>query len=283
MSQATVNFGHSPDPDDAFMFYGIAAGAVDTGGLEIRHVMKDIETLNHWALEGRLEATAISVHAYPYVQQHYSILPFGASVGDQYGPILVARQMLSEDELRRASIAVPGLLTTAYLVLKLMLGQCQVTVFPFDAIGQAVADGSADAGLLIHEGQLTYQNQGLVKVADLGQWWYRETALPLPLGCDLVRRDLGEVGDTIARAFEASIRHALSHRQAALEYAMQYARDLSPALVDRFVGMYVNQDTLSYGERGRRAVEELLSRGHKAGIISVAPRVEFHRSADQHQ
>ena len=279
MSSRVVYFGHSPDPDDAFMFYGIASGGVDTAPLVIEHVMKDIETLNHWAMEGRLEATAISVHAFPYVQEHYMIMPYGASMGAGYGPILVSRKPIAAHRLADCVIAVPGTLTTANLVCRLMLGNFAARVLPFDSITDAVAAGDTDAGLIIHEGQLTYSAAGLVKVADLGQWWHEKTGLPLPLGCDLLRRDLGAAGAAIAQAFEASIHYALSHRDLALEYAMRYARGLDPAQVDRFVGMYVNQDTLDYGETGRNAVNELLTRGYRAGIIPMKPVVEFYEKA----
>jgi 1,4-dihydroxy-6-naphthoate synthase len=273
-----VRLGHSPDPDDAFMFWGLAKGEVDPRGFEFEHVLKDIQTLNEWALEGRLEVTAISLHAYPHVQDRYVLLPHGASMGSGYGPIVVAREELGEDDLQRVEIAVPGRMTTAFLTLQLRLGEFRWREVPFDEIMDDVISGKADAGLLIHEGQLTYGAAGLHKIVDLGQWWLEETGLPLPLGANVARRDLGpdtlrELSDVLAE----SIRAGLDNREPALEYALQFGRGLDDALADRFVGMYVNELTEDYGEEGRRAVRELLRRGEEIGAFTDPVRVEFVR------
>jgi len=273
-----IRLGHSPDPDDAFMFYALARGLIATGRYRFEHVLKDIQTLNEWALEGRLEVTAVSIHAYPYVQDRYGLLDHGSSMGDRYGPLLVARQPIPAERLAQAVIAVPGTMTTAFLVLSLMLGKdrFKYRVIPFDEILQAVADGQADAGLIIHEGQLTYADQGLVKIVDLGQWWFDQTKLPLPLGGNCIRRDLpAEEISQVAALLHESIRFSLDHRPDAIEYALQYARDMGQDLADRFVGMYVNKWTLSYGDVGRQAVRELLDRGHQAGIVPAAERLDF--------
>jgi 5,8-dihydroxy-2-naphthoate synthase len=273
-----VRLGHSPDPDDAFMFWGLAKGEVDPRGFEFEHVLKDIQTLNEWALEGRLEVTAISLHAYPHVQDRYVLLPHGASMGSGYGPIVVAREELSDDDLRQVEIAVPGRMTTAFLTLKLMLGEFAYRELPFDEIMDEVISGKADAGLLIHEGQLTYGAAGLHKIVDLGEWWLKDTGLPLPLGANVARRDLGadtlrELSDVLAE----SIRAGLDNREPALEYALQFGRGLDDELADRFVGMYVNELTEDYGEEGRRAVRELLRRGEEIGVFTEPVRVEFVR------
>jgi 1,4-dihydroxy-6-naphthoate synthase len=271
-----IRLGHSPDPDDAFMFWGLASGAVDQRGFEFEHVLRDIQTLNEWAMEGRLEVTAISLHAYPHVQARYVLLPHGASMGSGYGPIVVAREPLGEDELRRAEIAVPGRLTTAFLTLRLHLGDFAYREVPFDEILDEVSSGRADAGLLIHEGQLTYAAEGLHKVVDLGEWWQGETGLPLPLGANVARRDLGpEVLRELSAVLAESIRAGLENRGPALEYALQFGRGLDDELADRFVGMYVNELTEDYGEEGRRAVRELLRRGEEIGAFSEPVRVEF--------
>jgi 1,4-dihydroxy-6-naphthoate synthase len=271
-----IRLGHSPDPDDAFMFWGLAKGEVDPRGFEFEHVLKDIQTLNEWALEGRLEVTAISLHAYPHVQDKYVLLPHGASMGSGYGPIVVAREELGEDDLRRVEIAVPGRMTTAFLTLQLRLGEFRWREVPFDQIMDEVLSGRADAGLLIHEGQLTYGAAGLHKVVDLGEWWLEDTGLPLPLGANVARRDLGpetlrELSDVLAE----SIRAGLENREPALEYALQFGRGLDDELADRFVGMYVNELTEDYGEEGRRAVRELLRRGEEIGAFAHQVRVEF--------
>jgi 1,4-dihydroxy-6-naphthoate synthase len=271
-----IRLGHSPDPDDAFMFWGLAAGEVDPRGFEFEHVLRDIQTLNEWALEGRLEVTAISLHAYPHVQDRYVLLPHGASMGSGYGPIVVAREELSDDDLRRIEIAVPGRMTTAFLTLQLRLGEFKWREIPFDRIMDEVLSGEAEAGLLIHEGQLTYGAAGLRKVIDLGEWWLEETGLPLPLGANVARRDLGpdvlrELSDVLAE----SIRAGLDNRERALEYALQFGRGLDDDLADRFVGMYVNELTEDYGEEGRRAVRELLQRGEEIGAFREPVKVEF--------
>ena len=277
MTAQLITVGHSPDPDDAFMFYALAHDKLDTGNLRFRHELQDIETLNRRALRGELEVTAVSIHAYAYLLDKYALLPSGCSMGDRYGPMVVARRKMTSDELKNVKIAVPGTLTTAYLALRLLLGvELAHEVVPFDQILGAVAAGKYDAGLIIHEGQLTFQNQGLNLVADLGVWWQERTGLPLPLGGNAVRRDLGqETIRQISRLVKESIRYALAHRDAALDYALRYARDMDKGLADRFVGMYVNDWTLDYGPRGREAVRRLLDEGHKAGVIPNPVAVEF--------
>jgi 1,4-dihydroxy-6-naphthoate synthase len=271
-----IRVGHSPDPDDAFMFYALAHDKLDTGGLEFRHELQDIETLNRRALRGELEVTAVSIHAYAHLLDQYALLPSGCSMGDHYGPMVVATTPLSIDELRPLTIAVPGAMTTAFLGLKLLLGDFSFEVVPFDQIIPAVASGRFDAGLIIHEGQLTFQNQGLHLVVDLGVWWQEKTGLPLPLGGNVVRRNLGEATmRQISRLLKESIRYALAHRSDALDYALQYARDMDKSLADRFVGMYVNDWTLDYGPRGREAVRRLLQEAHAAGVISKPVHVDF--------
>jgi 1,4-dihydroxy-6-naphthoate synthase len=282
MTKKRINVGHSPDPDDAFMFYALAHDKLDTGNLQFHHELQDIETLNRRALRGELEVTAVSLHAYAYLLDRYALLPSGCSMGDRYGPMIVARRPMKLDELASARIAVPGTLTTAYLTLRQLVsslgrpGAPEHEVVSFDRIIDAVAGGKFDAGLIIHEGQLTFQNQGLHLVVDLGVWWQDRTSLPLPLGGNVVRRDLGrEVIGQISRLLKESIRYALAHRDDALSYALRYARDMDRALADRFVGMYVNDWTLDYGPRGREAVRRLLDEGHKAGVIPAPVAVEF--------
>jgi 1,4-dihydroxy-6-naphthoate synthase len=272
-----LTLGHSPDPDDAFMFYALAHDKLDTGDLQFRHELQDIETLNRRALRGELEVTAVSIHAYASVLDKYALLPSGCSMGDRYGPMVVARQPLKVADLPSLRLAVPGTMTTAFLALRLLLPKGFVyEVVPFDQILSAVESGRFDAGLIIHEGQLTFQNQGLHLVVDLGVWWQEKTGLPLPLGGNVVRRDLGpELMRQISRLLKESIRYALAHRDAALDYALKYARDMDKGLADRFVGMYVNDWTLDYGPRGREAVGRLLDEGHKAGIIPNPVAVEF--------
>jgi 1,4-dihydroxy-6-naphthoate synthase len=271
-----IRLGHSPDPDDAFMFWGLASGRVDPRGFEFEHVLADIQTLNEWALEGRLEVTALSLHAYPYVQQRYALLPHGASMGSGYGPIVVAREPMSKEDLAGVRISVPGKMTTAFLVLRLYLGEFQYREVPFDRILDQVGEGGADAGLLIHEGQLTYEGLGFKKVVDLGEWWLLETGLPLPLGVNVARRDLGaEALGELSAVLAESIRAGLDNRQEALAYAGQYGRGLDSELTDRFVGMYVNELTCDYGDEGRSAVEELLRRGDAIGAFPEPVRVEF--------
>jgi 1,4-dihydroxy-6-naphthoate synthase len=272
----TITVAHSPDSDDAFMFFGLASGAVDTGGLVVEQVLADIETLNRAAFEGTYEVTAVSFHAYAHLFDKYALLPHGASMGDRYGPIVVARAG-GVDRVKGAKIAIPGTLTTAYLTLRLYEPDFDVVVVPFDQIQQAVADGTADAGLLIHEGQLTYAEEGLVKVVDLGEWWAERTGgLPLPLGGNIIRRDLGpEMIRAVSTMLHDSIAYALSHREEGVAYAIQFGRGLDRERTDRFVGMYVNDLTLSYGDRGRAAVERLLGEAFERGLIPERVPVEF--------
>jgi 1,4-dihydroxy-6-naphthoate synthase len=276
-----IRLGHSPDPDDAFMFYALAEELIPTDGFRFEHVLRDIETLNAWAREGRLEVTAVSVHAYAYLSDGYRLLPHGASMGERYGPMVVVRETSDIDpaDLPRLRVAVPGALTSAFLELQLAVGRiAEPVITPFDQILDVVEAGEVDAGLVIHEGQLTYRTQGLRSILDLGEWWHELTGgLPLPLGANAVRRDL-DVGDTVprlSRLLRASIAYALEHRAGALAHAERFGRGLDDALADRFVGMYVNERTLDYGEDGRAAVAELLRRGHEAGLIPSAPRVDF--------
>jgi 1,4-dihydroxy-6-naphthoate synthase len=271
-----ISIAHSPDSDDAFMFYGLARGGVPVGELEVSHVLADIETLNRHAQEGRHEVTAISFHAYPYVADRYALMPCGGSIGDGYGPLLVAREKRDPAEIARLTVAVPGTLTSAYLALRLFAPGVATRVVPFDRILDEVREGRAEAGLVIHEGQLTYGGQGLHKLLDLGAWWKQETGLPLPLGGNAVRRDLGpELGARLTRLVRETVKHSLAHRKQALEYAMGFARGMDPAVADRFVGMWVNDMTVEMGERGRRAVELFLERGHEAGVIPHRVRVDF--------
>lgn len=277
-----IRVGHSPDPDDAFMFHALANDKIPTGNLRFEHELQDIETLNRRALRGELEVTAVSIHAYAFLLDKYALLPTGCSMGDKYGPMIVARRPLTLEELPALTLAVPGTLTTAFLTLKLLyesLGaqdRLRYEVVPFDEIIPAVESGKFDAGLIIHEGQLTFQNQGLHLVTDLGVWWQERTGLPLPLGGNVVRRDLGiETMREVSRLIRESIQYALTHRREALDYALKYARDMDVSLADRFVGMYVNDWTLDYGERGRAAVRKLLAEGHRAGVIPDPVAVEF--------
>jgi 1,4-dihydroxy-6-naphthoate synthase len=271
-----ISVAHSPDSDDAFMFYALATNKVRAPGLKFNHTLCDIETLNRKALEGFYDVSAISFHAYPYIQKKYALLGSGGSVGEGYGPMIVASRMYTQSEIRRVRIAVPGRLTTAYLALKLFAPEIATEVVPFDKIIPAVVSGEQAAGLIIHEGQLTYDRSGLHRIVDLGRWWHDTTGLPLPLGGNAIRRDLGpELTAGIATALRQSIQYALDHREEALNYAMQFARDLDPALADKFIGMYVNERTLDYGEEGRAAVRQLLEMGFSSGIIPHMPEVEF--------
>jgi len=271
-----ISIAHSPDSDDAFMFYALATHKVHAAGIRFTHTLCDIETLNRLALEGFYDVTAISFHAYPYIQEKYALLASGGSVGEGYGPMIVAPRMYPLEEIKRVRIAVPGKLTTAYLALKLFAPEIETVVVPFDKIIPEVLAGKHAAGLIIHEGQLTYDKSGLHRVVDLGRWWRETTGLPLPLGGNAIRRDLGpELMATVARAIKQSIQYALDHREPALAYAMQFARDLDPSLADKFVGMYVNERTLDYGEEGRAAIRRLLEMGHEAGIIPHRATVEF--------
>ena len=272
----TIHVAHSPDSDDAFMFYALAAGKIDTDGLTYVHELQDIESLNQRALRGELEVTAVSIHAYAYLSDRYALLPHGASMGDRYGPRLVARTPMKPAEIRGKRIAVPGPLTSAYLALQLFEPNFTPIMTPFDQIEQVVMDGGADLGLLIHEGQITYADNGLHLIQDLGEWWFGETGLPLPLGGNVVRKDLGDaLTRKISRQLRESIAYGLDHRAGALDHAMQYARGLDRSKADTFVGMYVNDWTLDYGERGRRAVRQFLERGVSAGIIKQPVTVEF--------
>lgn len=276
-AERTIRVGHSPDSDDAFMFYALTHDKLDTGGLRFVHQLEDIETLNRRALKGELEVSAVSIHAFAHLTDRYALLASGSSMGDRYGPTLIAREPTTLDALRGRTIAVPGTLTTAYLTLQLCLGKdVAIKVMPFDQILPAVAEGRAEAGLIIHEGQLYYGAKGLHKVVDLGQWWYEQTGFPLPLGGNVVRKDLGaDLIGAIAPLIKASIVYALEHRQEALDYALRYARDLDPALADRFVGMYVNEWTVDYGPKGRAAVRALLDRAAAAGLVPGPIDVQF--------
>lgn len=272
----TIRVAHSPDSDDAFMFYALAAGKIDTEGLTYVHELQDIETLNQRARRGELEVSAVSIHAYAYVSDRYALLPHGASMGDRYGPRLVARSPASPAEVKGKRIATPGPLTSAYLQLRMFEPDFEAVHTPFDQIMGAVERGDVDMGLLIHEGQLTYADHGLHLVADMGEWWYQETGLPLPLGGNVVRKDLGaDLTRKISRHLRDSIAYGLQHRGRALDHAMRYARDLDRDQADEFVGMYVNDWTLDYGERGRTAVRRFLERGVAEGLITRPVTVEF--------
>jgi 5,8-dihydroxy-2-naphthoate synthase len=273
-----ISIAHSPDSDDAFMFYALATNKVRMPGLRFTHTLCDIETLNQKARDGNgvYDVTAISFHAYPYIQDNYALLPSGGSVGDGYGPMIVAAQGFSQSEIKRKRIAVPGTLTTAYLALKLFAPGIETEVVPFDQIISQVVEGKYEAGLIIHEGQLTYSKAGLQRIVDLGKWWLKVTGLPLPLGGNAIRRSLGpDLTASVSKALRDSIQYALDHRDEALAYAMQFARDVDSQLADKFVGMYVNERTLDYGPDGREAVRRLLDMGHKAGIIPREARVDF--------
>lgn len=277
MTIRTLSVGHSPDPDDAFMFYALAHNKIPTGNLAFAHQLQDIETLNRRCLKQELDISAISLHAFAYLSDKYALLSSGCSMGDRYGPMVVAKRAYTIDELKSLRIAVPGTLTTAFLSLSLLLGsKFQYEIVPFDEILNAVEQGKVDAGLIIHEGQLTFQNQGLKLVVDLGVWWYGNTGLPLPLGGNVVRKDLGaDIISEASRLIRESINYGLDHRKEALAYALQYGRDLDTGLADKFVGMYVNDWTVDYGEKGRKAVQLLLTEGHKAGVIPHPVLVEF--------
>lgn len=281
MDQRTLTLGHSPDPDDAFMFYGLARGLIPTGGFRFEHVLQDIQTLNERATRGELDISAISLHAYAYVSDKYALLPSGASMGDGYGPMLVAKQKFSKEEVAGKRIAVPGTMTSAFLALQLWLGkrarEFKYVVVPFDRIFEAVRADRADAGLIIHEGQLTYEREGLVLCEDLGAWWGRENGgLPLPLGGNVIHKrfDPG-TRSAISRILTASIQFSLDHRAQAVQHALQYARDMGRELADKFVGMYVNHWTLDYGEKGRESIRRFLGQARERGLISREPKLEF--------
>jgi 1,4-dihydroxy-6-naphthoate synthase len=271
-----ITIAHSPDSDDAFMFYGLATSKVRVPGLRFTHTLTDIETLNRKAMEGVYDVTAISFHAYPYIQDKYALLPSGGSVGEGYGPMIVSRHAFNLDDIKTKKIAIPGKLTTAYLALQLFAPGVETEVVPFDQIIPQILEGKYEAGLIIHEGQLTYDRSGLQRVVDLGRWWQQVTGLPLPLGGNAIRRALGaELMSSVGNALKESIQYALEHREEALSYAMQFARDLDTSMADKFVGMYVNERTLDYGTDGREAVRRLLAMGHSAGIIPQEARVDF--------
>jgi 1,4-dihydroxy-6-naphthoate synthase len=271
-----IKVAHSPDSDDAFMFYGLATHKVRTPGLRFTHTLCDIETLNQKAHEGVYDVTAISFHAYPYVQDKYALMACGGSVGEGYGPMVVSPRPFTASEIKTKKIAVPGTLTTAYLALNLFAPGIETEVVPFDQIIPQVLEGKYEAGLIIHEGQLTYDKSGLHRIVDLGKWWQKVTGLPLPLGGNAIRRELGmPLMSTVTAALRESIQYGLDHREEALAYAMQFARDLDTASADKFVGMYVNERTLDYGADGREAVHRLLDMGHKAGIIGPEAKVDW--------
>jgi 1,4-dihydroxy-6-naphthoate synthase len=272
----TITVAHSPDSDDAFMFYGLATNKLETDGLKFEHTLKDIQTLNEDAKNGVFDVTAISFHAYAYVADKYALLPHGASIGDKYGPILVAKEPRDPEEISQMNIAIPGELTSAFLALRIYNSDFKYTVVPFDEIIEAVQKGKVDAGLLIHEGQLFYKEMGLDKVLDLGEWWYEKTGLPLPMGGNIIKRDLGpDLMKQISKHLHRSIVFSMENREDALAYAMQFAREMQPELADRFVAMWVNDLTLDYGERGKEAVKRLLAEGYEKGIIPNKVDVEF--------
>jgi 1,4-dihydroxy-6-naphthoate synthase len=272
----TISVAHSPDSDDAFMFYGLATNKLETDGLKFEHTLKDIQTLNEDAKNGVYDVTAISFHAYAYVADKYALLPHGASIGDKYGPILVSKEQRSAEDIPNMKIAIPGELTSAFLALRIFNQDFEYTVVPFDKIIDEVLKGNVDAGLLIHEGQLFYKQVGLDKVMDLGEWWHEKTGLPLPMGGNVIRRDLGEdLMREVSKHLHRSIIYSMENREDALAYAMQFARDMPPELADRFVAMWVNDLTLDYGERGREAVKLLLKEGFEKGIIANEVEVNF--------
>jgi 1,4-dihydroxy-6-naphthoate synthase len=272
----SLQLAHSPDSDDAFMFYALATGKVRLPGVKFTHILSDIESLNYAALKETYDVTAVSFYGYTFVADKYVLLDCGASFGEGYGPIVVASHPIKKTELAGKKIAVAGTRTTSYLALKLFEPNVETVTMPFDKIMEAVQSKEVEAGLLIHEGQLLFSQIGLTKVVDLGQWWQESTGLPLPLGANAVRRSLGPaMGRQVARIIRESVSYALDHREAAVEYALQFARDMDPMLADKFIGMYVNRWTLDYGEEGRRAVRELLSRGAKAGLVSPSFKVDF--------
>jgi len=271
----TITVAHSPDSDDAFMFYGLATNKLDTGSLNFTHVLKDIQTLNEEAFRGTYDVTAVSFHAYAYLADKYLLLPHGASIGDNYGPILVSRETTAPTEIAKLKIAVPGTLTSAFLALRIFNADFKYEVVPFDKIIAAVQSGQCDAGLLIHEGQLFYESIGLHKILDLGEWWHERTGLPLPMGGNVIRRELGaEIIRQVSHCLSESIRYSLANREDALAYAMQFARDMNSDLADRFVAMWVNDLTLDYTDRGREAVKRLLTEGFERGIIPNRRTVE---------
>ncbi len=276
METREITLGHSPDPDDAFMFYALAADKIDTEGLTFRHIIEDIETLNRRALKAELDVTAVSIHAYAYLIDQYALLESGASMGDNYGPLVIAREPMRPEQLKTTTIAIPGEMTTAYLALRLYMGDANTVVVSFDQIMDAVESGRVDAGLLIHEGQLTYSTRGFHKVVDLGEWWKSETGLPLPLGGNAIKKSLGpDLIAKVSRLLRESIEYGLANRAPAVDHSMKYGRGMETEMTDKFVGMYVNDYTIDYGEQGREAVRLLLERAHKAGIIPNPVEIEF--------
>ena len=281
MQTRTFTLGHSPDPDDAFMFYGLAKGLIPTQGFKFEHILQDIQTLNERARRGELDISAVSIHAYAYVSDKYALLPSGASMGDGYGPMLVAKEKFSREDIAKKRIAVPGTMTSAFLALQLWLGRSakefNQVVVPFDQIFKAVCSGAADVGLIIHEGQLTYQNEGLVVCEDLGIWWGRQNdGLPLPLGGNVIHKRIEPaIRKSVSDILTASIQFSLDHRAEAVQHALQYARDMGRDLADRFVGMYVNHWTLDYGEQGQEAIRRFLGKGHEHGLIPHRQELEF--------
>jgi 1,4-dihydroxy-6-naphthoate synthase len=272
----TISVAHSPDSDDAFMFYALATNKLDTGDIQFTHVLKDIQSLNEMAMRGVYDVTAISFHAYAYIADKYALLPHGASIGDNYGPIVVSREAVSADDLSKMKVAIPGTLTSAFLALRIFNSEFAYEVVPFDEIIEAVQEGRCDAGLLIHEGQLFYEKMGLHKVIDLGEWWHERTTLPLPMGGNAIRRDLGrDLMRKVSHFLRESISYSLEHREDALQYAMQFARDMDTETADRFVAMWVNELTLDYTDRGREAVSRLLTEGFERGIIPNRVEVDF--------
>lgn len=272
----TITVAHSPDSDDAFMFYGLATNKLETEGLKFVHTLKDIQTLNEEAKIGVYDVTAVSFHAYAYISDKYALLPHGASIGDKYGPIVVSKEPRRADEFSSMKIAIPGEMTSAFLALKIFEPNFEYTVVPFDKVIDAVQNGDADAGLLIHEGQLFYKDLGLSKIIDLGEWWHEKTGLPLPMGGNVIRRDLGEdLMKQVSKHLHRSIAYSMENREDALAYAMQFARDMPAELADRFVAMWVNDLTLDYGERGKAGVRRLLDEGYNAGIIPHKVEIDF--------
>ncbi len=272
----SIKLAHSPDADDAFMFYGLAMGKISTEDIQYEHVLKDIQTLNEWALTGKMEITAISAHAYAYVHDKYSILIHGGSIGKNYGPIVVSKKAISLDDFKDKLIAVPGKMTSAYLALRLCIKQFSEKIVPFDQILETVAAGEADAGLLIHEGQLTYLQQGFKKIIDLGEWWFNMTRLPLPMGLNAIRKDLPQpLQKKISTHLKNSIQYSLDHRQEALDYALKFGRGLSRPIADQFVGMWVNERTLDMGEEGKKSIIEFLKQASTHALIPEFPAVDF--------
>jgi 1,4-dihydroxy-6-naphthoate synthase len=271
-----IRLAHSPDADDAFMFYGLAKGKIETEGIEYEHVLKDIQTLNEWAREGRMEVTAISAHAYAYVKDKYAILTHGGSIGKNYGPMIVAKEDKPIESFRGKKIAIPGKLTSAYLAFKLCLPDFQEVVVNFDQIMEEVEKGNVDAGLIIHEGQLTYREKGLYKIIDLGEWWFQKMGMVLPMGVNAIRRDLPEdVKKKVSRQLKESIQYSLSHREAALDYALAFGRGLTKEVADKFVGMWVNDRTVDMGEEGQTAIREFLKQGEEKKLIPTVGEIEF--------